>query len=222
MSKPRSHKGPAWGIALCMLAAVILASLALHTLRFPIFFTHSTALIGASATFLLTLSLSMMLPDRLLYSDAQQLAYHFQQRHGLSDGRAETVLQAIQSAHAKATALRAHSQSVHPELQADLRSAADRLDAIAGQLLEAPTELRQVQALIVRSDLLVDAAASHANLRRRAKGDVILKSREKVQDGLAAFQDSFDAMEDGAAERLMHRVSVSTDTAELLLGSRSK
>lgn len=217
-----TSKKPIWPIALCLLSAVALISLALATLRFPIFFTQSTAVIGGGFTFVLALSFLLMLPDRFLYSDAQLLAYHFQQRHGLSDGRAETVLDAIQSAHAKATALRGYSQNVHSTLKADLNHAADRLDAITGQLLEAPADLRQVQALVVRSDLLVEAAATHADLRQKASEGMIAESREKVQAGLAAFQHSFDEMEDGAAQRLMHRVSVSTDTAELLLGRRSK
>ncbi len=209
---------PILPLAICCFAAIGITAAFLEFLPIPVFFINSTAVIGAVCAFVFAIGFTMMLPDRLLYSDAQLIKFHFGSRHGISDDRANAALSMIQRAHSKASMLRRAGKSVQADLRADLAKAADQLDGIAGQLMDDPQAIRHVQPLVIRSDLLVEAATAHAELRKAASETVVNESRQKIRAGLAAFQEGIDTLEASAAAQLMHRIEASTSTAELLLG----
>jgi hypothetical protein len=205
------------------LAALAGAAFAL-AVRLPLPFEGFAIAVAAGLAFVLTLALGLALPARLLWTDEERLTHAFRKRHQVSAARASDALQAITTAHRRASALRGASSGFAETLRAQTERAADLLDGVAREIFYDPSTLQVHRANLVRSDLIEDAVRAHAALRGRRASDAtearLTASRGQVAAALAALEDAFDAAEARLAERSLTRVTVSSETAETLLAPR--
>ncbi|MEM9247711.1 MAG: hypothetical protein AAGB05_03330 [Pseudomonadota bacterium] len=192
--------------------------------RLPMPFEGTASLAAAALAFLATLALGLALPARVLWSDAERLTHAFVTRHQMSEGRAVDALAAMTTAHRRADALRAEATAFAEALRQKTEAAADTLDEVAREIFYDPTSLQVYRANLVRADLIEETVSEHAQLRRRRASDAnasqLELSRAQVDKALTAFQDAFAQSEERLANRILTRVTVSSDTAETLLAPR--
>lgn len=209
--------------ALAALAAAAATGFAL-SFRLPMPFEGAAAVAAAGLAFLGTLAVGLALPARVLWSDTERLTHAFVTRHQISEGRAADALLAMTTAHRRADALRAKSASFTEALRKKTEAAADTLDEVAREIFYDPTSLQVYRANLVRADLIEETVSDHAKLRRRRASDAnasqLELSRSQVDKALTAFQEAFDQSEERLANRILTRVTVSSDTAETLLAPR--
>ncbi len=208
--------------ALAVLVSVVFALFA----RLPLPFEGFAALTAAGLAGLLTVSFGLFLPVRWLWTDAERLQHAFRARHDISDARAASALEAISTAHHRATAMRRASARFADPLRDKAETAADLLDGAAREIFYDPGLLGSVRANLIRSELVEDAVRAHAKMRGRADQDVIdgqvTRSRASVETALDALISAFEAAEGRIANRLLHEVDAASSTAETLLAPRRK
>ena len=120
--------------ALAVLVSVAFALFA----RLPLPFEGFAALTAAGLALLLTVSLGLFLPIRWLWTDAERLQHAFRARHDISDARAASTLEAISTAHHRATAMRRASTRFADPLRDKAETAADLLDGAAREIFYDP------------------------------------------------------------------------------------
>lgn len=190
----------------------------------PLPFDGFAVLVAAALAFLTTVALGLLLPARLLWTDTERLTHAFRTRHNVSEARAGDALDAITTAHRRASALRQASTDFTDALRAKTERAADLLDGVARDIFYDPSTLPTYRANLVRADLIEEAVNEHAALRGRRASDAtktqLDASRGHVAAALDALEDAFDAAEERLANRALTRVTVSSETAETLLAPR--
>ncbi|MEO0381849.1 MAG: hypothetical protein AAF252_16390 [Pseudomonadota bacterium] len=213
MSPRLSH----WCAAL--IAAVLCAGLAWRV-RMPLPFDGFAALAAAGLAFLGTLSLVAWMPRHWVWSDAEQLRLAFRAQHGVSEYAADSALSAIVTTHARASALRQAGDAMRDDVAERVDAVADRLDAAAREIFYAPDRHRDLRAILIRSELIEDAARAHATLRKRNQSETEDASRQKLVAALAALDAAFDQSELLAARGLLAEVEAASDVAETVLKPR--
>lgn len=208
-----------------LIVSVILAVGFALLVRLPLPFDGFATATAAVLAFGLTLVLGMLAPAHWIWTDAERLRHAFGLRHGLSDLRSGNVLSAITTAHGRADALRRAAANFQPPLDARTRAVADRMDAVARELFYDPDALSVHRESLIRTELIEEAVITHASLRLRGQSDInatqIAESRAKVDTALAALEEAFDRNENRLADQLLHKVDISSATAEMLLRRRS-
>lgn len=188
--------------------------------RLPLPFDGFAVLAAACLACLGTLSLVAIAPARWIWSEAEQLRMAFQARHGLTGTTAENVLDAIERAHLRAAVLREKAGHMRSDMAERVTATADRFDAAARELFYAPDRLRDLRAVLIRSELIEDAARAHASLRQRKQAQTEDASRQKLLGAIEALDAAFDATDLMAARGLLAEVETASDVAETLLRPR--
>ncbi|MGR3468567.1 MAG: hypothetical protein ACU0CI_11890 [Shimia sp.] len=166
---------------------------------------------------LATLAIAAWMPPRWLWTESEQVRIAFQARHGLSDSAATAALAAITETHARATTLRRAAQAMRPDVAQRVEEAADRLDLAARDIFYTPDRHRQLRAVLVRAQLIEDAATGHAKLRARAQPATEEASRAKLLSALEALMAAFAETDLRAAQGLLAQVDAASEVAERLL-----
>ncbi len=208
---------------LALIAAGLAAGFAL-LMRLPLPFEGCAMLAAALLAALATLSLLALAPVRWLWTDADLLARAFRLRHDLSDLGARNALAAITKAHDQALALRRAATHMQPQMSELVEEAAGRLDAAARTLFYAPDQLRALQPVLSRAELIVEAAEAHAALRRapeRPGSPQQDASRKALRAATSALTEAFMATEARAAQGLLEKVETASEIAETLLSGRT-
>lgn len=211
---PRTSLLLAGGFA--SIGAVVFALLT----RLPLPFDGFAALVASGLAFLGTLALTAWMPASWLWTERERLTLAFGDRHGISGGSASVALEAIASAHERATALRQASQVMRDDMAEKVGGLADRMDAAAREIFYVPDRVRDLRSVLVRSELIEDAARAHAALRKRGHKDTEDASRAKLHAALDALDAAFDQTDLLAARGLLQEVEVASEVAETLLKPR--
>lgn len=202
------------------LAAILAAALAAGVawfVRMPLPFPGFSAVAAAALAALATLAIVAWMPASWLWSEADRLRMAFRARHGLSDMAAERALDMITKAHQRAANMRASAAVMREDIAAEVDRLADRLDAAAREIFYSPDRQRDLSAVLLRSELIEEAAVAHAALRRRKHTSTEDLSREKLRAAVAAMNAAFDQTDLLAARGLLENVEVASDVAERLL-----
>lgn len=201
-------------------AAAIVAAGFAWLVRLPLPFDGFAVLAAAALACVGTLALIAWLPPRWVWSDAETLRLAFQARHGLTDTGAEMALDAITTAHARAETLRRSAAVMRDDMAAKVNGVADRLDTAAREIFYVPDRRRDLRNVLLRAELIVDAASAHARLRGRNQTETEDQSRTKLTAAVDALDAAFDQTELLAARGLLQEVGVASDVAERLLTPR--
>lgn len=206
-----------WSVA--VLAAVAAAGFAWFVrmpLPFPGFAIIAAAILAAFGT----LAAIAWMPASWVWSDAERLQQAFRARHGISETGARLALETITTAHARADTLRQAAAVMRDDMAQRVHQVADRLDTAAREIFYVPDRQRDLRAVLVRSELISDAATAHAALRKRKHTATEDASREKLTSAIDALNAAFDETDLLAARGLLQEVSVASDVAEHLLAPR--
>ncbi len=204
-----------------LLSALLCAGLAIAFAlmqRLPLPFDNFAVLAAAGLAFLGTLSVTAWMPARWLWSDTELLTFDFCARHGITKDSAQTTLLAISGAHSRADALRRAAKVMRVDAADKINSLADRLDGAAREIFYSPDRLRSLRAILVRSELIEEAATAHAKLRRRDDGPTADHSRARLLAAVEALEDALDHSDLMVAQGLLQKVDVASDVAERVLG----
>lgn len=188
--------------------------------RLPLPFSGFAALAAAALAFLGTLALVAWAPPRWVWSDAEWLRHAFQARHGVSDFAAGSALDAITTTHQRAGTLRRAASAMRDDIAAQVEALSDRLDASAREIFYTPERHRDLRAVLIRSELIEDAANAHARLRQRNHTATEDQSRQKLVAAIDAMNAAFDQTDFLAARGLLAEVEVASDVAEAVLKPR--
>lgn len=167
-----------------------------------------------------TLALVAWMPRRMVWTDAERLRHAFQARHGVSEYAAGSALDAITQTHGRATQLRGFAKVMREDVAEDVIAVADRLDAAAREIFYDPERHRALRAVLIRSELIEDAARAHAKLRGKNQNETEEISRQKLRAAVSALDAAFDQTDLQAARGLLHDVETASDVAETLLKPR--
>ncbi|MEM8578330.1 MAG: hypothetical protein AAGF60_10795 [Pseudomonadota bacterium] len=198
------------------LAALLAAAFAL-SVRLPLPFGGFAALSAAGLAGLGTLALIALAPPAWIWTEAERLRLAFAARHDMAPDLAGAALAAIVQTHARAEALRQAAEPMRDDMADQVTAIADRLDAAAREIFYVPDRLRDLRAVLTRSELIEEAAAAHAALRRRAAHGTDEASRAKLAAAITALDLAFDRTELKAAQGLLQEVDVASSVAERLL-----
>mgnify|MGYP001793421530 CR=1 FL=1 len=211
------------------ICATIAASLSVAfvlAFRLPLPFEGFSAVTAAILAGMFTTALGLFMPPHWVWTDSERLHHAFRSRHNISDGRAASVLDAITTAHRRASILRVSSDDFAEDLKAQTEQAADALDAAAREIFYDPAALDAHRSILIRADLIEETVLAHARLRhgKRSKGieAQLDQSRNKVAAALASLETALAEARENAADRILTEVSVSSATAETLLAPRQK
>ncbi len=188
--------------------------------RLPLPFDGFAAVAAAVLAFFGTLTAVAWMPGRWVWSEAERLRHAFQARHGISDDAASSALEAITTAHLRANALRGAAGAMRTDVAERLGAVADRLDAAAREIFSTPERQRNLRAVLIRSELIEDAASAHAALRKRNATETEDVSREKLIDAVDALDAAFDQTDLLAARGLLAEVEAASEVAETVLKPR--
>ncbi|MFQ6550129.1 hypothetical protein AADZ90_019450 [Aestuariibius sp. 2305UL40-4] len=188
--------------------------------RLPLPFPGFSALAAAFLALVGTLALMACMPRQWVWTEAERLRMAFQARHGVSDSAAGMALGAITTTHARAESLRRSAAVMQDDIAEEVERLADRLDTAAREIFYAPDRQRGLRNVLVRSELIEEAAAAHAALRRRKHAPTEDLSRDKLSAALVALDAAFDQTDLLAARGLLQEVEVASDVAERLLTPR--
>lgn len=202
-----------------LVAAVVCVAFA-WAVRLPLPFDGFAAIAAAGLAFLGTLTLLAWMPTNWVWSEAEQLRHAFQARHGVSDYAAGSALEAITKAHTRATALRGAAQAMRDDVAERVLAVADRMDAAAREIFYSPDRQRDLRAVLIRSELIEDAARAHAALRRRDQSETEEASRQKLIAAVDALDVAFDQTELLVARGLLAEVEAASEVAETVLKPR--
>lgn len=189
--------------------------------RLPLPFDGFAVVCAAGLAFVGTLALVAWMPARWIWTDAETLRMAFQARHGLTGEAAQMSLEAITTAHARADVLRRAAAVMRDDMAEKVTGVADRLDTAAREIFYVPDRRRAMRAVLLRSDLIVEAATAHAKLRGRKQAETEEASRAKLTAAVDALDAAFDQTDLLAARGLLAQVGVASDVAERLLTPRS-
>ncbi|MEM7719845.1 MAG: hypothetical protein AAF222_11645 [Pseudomonadota bacterium] len=189
-------------------------------MRLPLPFDGFAAVAAAGLAFLGTLTLLAWMPTGWIWSEAEQLRQAFQARHGVSDYAAGSALEAITKAHTRATALRGAARTMREDVAERVSAVADRMDAAAREIFYSPDRQRDLRAVLIRSELIEDAAVAHAALRRRDHAETEDASRQKLISAVEALDVAFDQTDLLAARGLLAEVEAASEVAESVLKPR--
>ncbi|MEM6306787.1 MAG: hypothetical protein AAF701_02220 [Pseudomonadota bacterium] len=156
---------PVFYIVVAAGMAVVLAVWAALSLRLPLPFPGFAAVVAGVLAGLTTLTLIAWMPQRWVWSDREILRLAFQAQHNLAARSADNALTAIVDTHDRANRLRLAAKVMRDDMATEVTQAADRLDAAARDIFYTPSRLRALQTVLVRSQLIDDAATAHARLR---------------------------------------------------------
>jgi len=190
--------------------------------RLPMPFEGFFAFVAATGAFLGTLTLATWMPSGWLWTEAEQLRNAFQERHDISEFAAGTALEAISKTHLRANALRTAASAMREDVSDQVRSIADRLDVAAREIFYEPERHGALRAVLVRSELIEDAARAHAQLRKRNHSETEQISREKLVSAIEALDAAFDQTDLLAAKGLLTEVEIASEVAETILKPRLK
>ncbi|MBY6161781.1 hypothetical protein KUV73_12910 [Mameliella alba] len=205
---------------LLVLGAVLVAGLAyLAFVRLPMPFPGAHVAVAVVLGLALSLGGLMLLPARALHSEAALLAHAFDALHGTQAGRHATALATVIDTHDRARRIRRIVPGTQQDIAELLTRTADRFDALARSLFYAPRELPKVQAVLARSDLVVEAIETHGALRARAGGEGkdVEASRAHLRSSIESLHAALDGLEARAITSLLEKVEVASSTAETLL-----
>lgn len=188
--------------------------------RMPLPFPGFAAVAAAGLSFLGTLTTLAAMPRNWVWSETEVLRQAFQARHGVSAHSAENALDAITKTHARARKLRHAAEAMRDDVAQRTLVIADRLDAGAREIFYDPERHRDLRAVLIRSELIENAAVAHAQLRRRKRAQTEDASRQKFLLALEALDAAFDETELLAARGLLAEVAVASEVAETLLKPR--
>ncbi|MEM9968036.1 MAG: hypothetical protein AAF755_08055 [Pseudomonadota bacterium] len=192
------------------------------TVRLPLPFSGFSAVVAGGFAGLATLTCIAWMPPRWIWSDTELLRHAFKARHGLSDTAAKLALHTITTAHARAHQLRQASSVMREDIAKMVSLIAERLDASAREIFYEPERHRALRAVLIRSELIEDAARAHAALRRRGHQETEDVSRKKLVAAMEALQAAFDETDLLAARGLLRDVAVASNVAENLLAPRGR
>lgn len=204
-----------------LMGAVLSAGFAWFV-RLPLPFDGFAALVAAGLAFWATLTLVTWMPGRWIWTEAERLRHAFQARHGVSDYAAGSALEAITTAHARATTLRAAASAMRDDVAERVHAVADRLDVAAREIFYTPQRQRDLRAVLIRSKLIEDAAAAHAMLRERNHSETEDASRQKLITAVDALDAAFDQTDLLAARGLLAEVEAASEVAETVLKPRRR
>ncbi len=202
-----------------LVAAMVAAAFAWNV-RLPLPFDGFAVVVAAALAFLGTLTLVAWMPKAWVWSDAEQLRQAFQARHGMSEYAAGSALDAIMQAHGRASALRRAATAMRDDIADRVVAVADRLDTAAREIFYTPDRHRDLRAVLIRSELIEDAATAHATLRARNQTETEEASRHKLVAAVDALDAAFDQTELLAARGLLAEVEAASEVAETLLKPR--
>ncbi|MEO0484507.1 MAG: hypothetical protein AAF092_01200 [Pseudomonadota bacterium] len=191
-----------------------------NVVRLPLPFEGFAAAAAAGLAFATTLAIAAWMPERWLWTEAERLRRAFQDRHGLSGDGAENALEAITRAHGRARALRQAATPMREDVADRVTAVADRLDTAAREIFYTPERRRDLRAVLIRSELIEDAATAHAKLRGRDQAATEDASRAKLLSAVDALEAAFDETDLLAARGLLAEVEVASDVAESVLRPR--
>ncbi|MEL6465189.1 MAG: hypothetical protein AAFQ58_09495 [Pseudomonadota bacterium] len=204
-----------------LLAALFGAVFAWYV-RLPLPFDGFAALAAAGLAFWATLTFVAWMPSRWVWTEAERLRHAFQARHNISDAAAGSALKAITTAHARANTLRAAASTMREDVADRVHALADRLDVAAREIFYAPQRQREISAVLIRSELIEDAALAHAKLRKRNQAETEDASRTKLIAAVDALDAAFDDSDLLAARDLLAEVEVASEVAETVLKPRRR
>lgn len=204
------------------LAAAALSAAYAWITRLPLPFDGFAAVVAAGLAFLGTVTLVTWMPARWVWTEGEQLRHAFQARHGVSDYAAGSALEAITSAHTRANTLRQAATAMREDVAEQVHAIADRLDTAAREIFYTPERQRDLRAVLIRSELIEDAATAHAKLREREHSGTEDVSRQKLVAAVDALQAAFDQTDLLAARGLLAEVEAASEVAETLLKPRRR
>lgn len=178
----------------------------------------SDALIGAGLAFGLYTGLSLMLPDRVLFSTYERMKLAFQALHGLPDQATENALRLSAEAQNHANALDASAPVLKKEVAKRVELSADRLSDIARIIFANPREGRTYMTLVKRAGLITDAVTKHASLMRSRNADDKEKAvaRSSVIAALDAFSGAYEGLTQKKIAAQLSEIETSGQVAEQL------
>lgn len=188
--------------------------------RMPMPFAGFAAIAAAGLAALGTITLLAWFPRAWVWSDAERLRQAFKARHGVSEAAAGNALSMITQTHARADAIRHAAQAMRDDVAERVGTVADRLDAAAREIFYDPGRQRDLRAVLVRSELIEDAAVAHAALRGKNHETTAKSSREKLLAAVDALEAAFDETDLMAARGLLAEVEVASEVAESVLKPR--
>ena len=188
--------------------------------RLPLPFDGFAVLAAALLAGLGTLCIVAWLPAKWVWSDVERLRHAFQARHGISEYAAGSALETITTVHQRAIELRTAATKMRSDVAEKVNTTADRLDAAAHEIFYEPDRHRALRAVLIRSELIEDAARAHSALRKRDQDETEQVSREKLIAALSALDAAFDQSDLQVARGLLHEVEAASDVAETLLKPR--
>lgn len=209
-------------LSLCFAAAIAGTASAAFAwfVRLPLPFDGFAALTAFAFAGLGTLCLVAWLPTKWVWTETETLRHAFQARHGITEYAADSALQTITTVHQRANSLRGAAKKMRPDVAEHVSTIADRLDASAREIFYEPEQHRALRAVLIRSELIEDAARAHAALRARRQTETEQASREKLLNAINALDEAFDQTDLHVARRLLHEVEAASDVAETLLKPR--
>ena len=120
--------------------------------------------------------------------------------------------------HMRANRLRDAAKVMREDVSDQVRAIADRLDVAAREIFYTPERHSALRAVLVRSELIEDAARAHAKLRARKHADTEQASRQKLVAAIDVLDAAFEQTDLLAAQGLLAEVEIASDVAETVLG----
>jgi len=204
------------------LFAALFGSVFAWFVRLPLPFDGFAALVAAGLAFWMTLTLVAWMPSRWVWTEDERLRHAFQARHKLSDHAAGSALEAITTAHARASNLRSAASVMREDVAEKVHGLADRLDVAAREIFYAPQRQRDLRAVLIRSELIEEAATAHAKLRARNQSATEDAARKKLIAAVEALEAAFEQSDLLAARGLLAEVEVASEVAETVLKPRGR
>jgi hypothetical protein len=187
----------------------------------PRYFAYSDAVFLGALAVGLTWGLSLMLPERMLFTTTERLRHAFMARHGVSEDRTDTALDIIARAQQQAKRLIRADNGFVPELAVQVDHTSDSLNAIARLVFHDPSEVRRHLPLVNRADLLVEAVENHSRLRatQKASDAQLASARTSVSAALDAFAGAMSAADERRIEAQITEIDTASDVADSLFKS---
>ncbi|MEM9043735.1 MAG: hypothetical protein AAGC81_03500 [Pseudomonadota bacterium] len=211
-----------WAPLSCAAAATIAAAVYGEMVRLPFFFPGSDALILGGFTTLLSLSIGLMLPERVIFTPQERLIAMVVSRGAGSAENAARVIERVERAQSYADRLRRSDNGFHTDLRAAVDEVAADMDEIANRMIERPADTSDMTAILARAGLAVEAVERHAEIREESASNadaVLQEARDKVIGTLRHLADVMDATMQRRVTQKLTGLEVTTDVADGLYQS---